>query len=87
MTIYPYILWSRKKRGWEDRGFVAHEMYHWREQKTWKENHTFGLFRWLIKYCFYWAWYNLLLGLEPKHHPMEKSAYEEHDRVVRELHG
>jgi len=76
ITIYPYIFWSKKQKGWENISFVKHEMYHWNEQKKWKENKIFGLSRWLTVYCAQWFWFNLIKRLPPDKHPMEAPAYE-----------
>ena len=82
MTIYPFIFWSKKKVGWQKQEVVVHEMYHWDEQKYWKETKCFGLVRWLVTYIYQWCWFNVILGLESKEHPMEKPAYEAQGNVV-----
>lgn len=51
-------------------------MYHWNEQKEWKENKKLGLTRWLMVYCLNWFWFNFLKRLPSNKHPMEVSAYE-----------
>jgi len=75
-VIYPYIFWSKKFKGWEDVSLIKHEMYHWKEQKLWKENKLFGLIQWLSKYIVQWLWFNLIRCFPRDKHPMEKPAYE-----------
>lgn len=75
-VIYPYIFWSKRLRGWENTALVKHEMYHWEEQKIWKENKLFGLTRWLLKFIAQWFWFNLIMRFPRNEHPMEKPAYE-----------
>lgn len=76
ITIYPYIFWSKKRKGWEKISFIKHEMYHWNEQKEWKENKKFGLTRWLTIYCFEWFWFNIIKCLPAYKHLMETLAYK-----------
>lgn len=75
-VVYPYIFWSKKLKGWEDESLVRHEMYHWEEQKLWKENKPFGLTRWLLKFIIQWFWLNVIKNLPRDKHPMEAPAYE-----------
>lgn len=75
VTIYPYIFWSKSKKGWENIYFIKHEMYHWNEQKEWKENEILGLSRWLTVYCVKWFWFNFHKKLPLDKHPMEAPAY------------
>lgn len=76
VTIYPFIFWSKKYKGWENPCLVAHEMYHWNDQKRWKDNKRFGLLRWLVKFVFQWFWFNLIRYFPRDKHPMEKIAHE-----------
>ena len=76
VTIYPYIFWSKKKRGWLNSCIIEHEMFHWYEQKRWATSKILGLSRWLILYIIQWFWFNLIKRLPTNKHPMEKPAYE-----------
>jgi len=76
ITIYPFIFWSKKKKTWLRPNIIVHEMYHWNEQKNWKETKTFGLGRWFLKYISLWFYSSVLLGRSNKEHPMEKAAYD-----------
>ncbi len=84
VTIYPFIFWSKKKKGWQKQDVVVHEMYHWNEQRYWKSTKTFGLLRWFLKYVFLWIWFNILQGLESKEHPMEKPAYQQQHQYLQQ---
>lgn len=75
VTIYPYIIWSKRMRAWERPEIVAHEMYHWDEQAMWKRTKHFGAFRWLTQYVAMWLWLNFLHGANIADHPMEREAY------------
>ncbi|MFZ2192720.1 MAG: hypothetical protein WAV31_00565 [Candidatus Moraniibacteriota bacterium] len=76
ITVYPYIFWSKKREGWKKECFIKHEMYHWNEQKKWKESKQFGLGQWLAVYCVYWFWFNFAKRLPANSHPMERLAYK-----------
>lgn len=76
ITIYPYIFWSKKRKGWEQISFIKHEMYHWNEQKDWKQKKIFGLTRWLLIYCVQWFWFNAIKSLPAQEHPMKALAYK-----------
>ena len=77
VTIYPFIFWSKKKKGWQKQEIIVHEMYHWNEQNHWRLTKTFGLLRWFLKYIFFWFWFNVFRRLKSQEHPMEKPAYQQ----------
>ncbi len=77
VTIYPFIFWSKERKGWCKKNIIAHEMYHWNEQNDWRLTKKFGLLRWFLKYISLWFWFNILKGLKSQEHPMEKSAYQQ----------
>lgn len=83
VTIYPFIFWSKKKKGWQKQEVVIHEMYHWKEQRHWKLTKTFGLLQWLSKYILLYLWINVLKRLESKEHPMEKPAYQQEHQYLK----
>jgi hypothetical protein len=77
VTIYPFIFWSKKKKGWLRQDIIVHEMYHWNEQNHWRLTKTFGLLQWFLKYILLWFYFNVMLGLKSQEHPMEKPAYQQ----------
>ena len=87
VCIFPFIFWSKRKRGWFNPCIVAHEVCHWNHQKKWKEEKIFGLSRWLAKYILYWLIYNVIKTLPPQQHPMEKPAYEAQYQCEKDREG
>lgn len=77
ITIYPFIFWSKKKKGWLRQDIIIHEMYHWNEQNDWGKTKTLGVLQWLLKYISLWFWFNVIKGLKKQEHPMEKLAYQQ----------
>jgi|SRR3989338_2081378 len=74
ITIYPFIFWSKKRCGWLKKNLLAHELYHWNDQRRWKQTKIFGLLRWFMQYVYQWLWINRICGAPIQEHPMEKPA-------------
>ena len=69
MTLWPFILLTPGVVG--DDCIMAHEMYHWKQQRSW------GVIPWFIAYLIMGVFY---IGKPADHHPMEREGY----RIQRE---